>query len=76
MQRNDNESFADYKVRRAASNMEVRMLNYSSKGGKVGAREQRRSLRASQRARGVGITRAPSTRRSAGAAHATYQALH
>lgn len=74
MQRKENESFAHYVLRRAASNKAVRMINIMSKsGGKVGTRESLRSNRAAGRQRGIGITRAASTRRSPGAA---YRAWH
>lgn len=58
MERNQKESFADYKIRRAAANKAVKLINYiANHGGKVGTREQLRNTRASQRQRGIGFTR-------------------
>lgn len=41
MQRKENESFAAYKIRRAAANLAVRRLNWESKGGTANARASR-----------------------------------
>lgn len=41
MERNANESFADYKVRRAAANLAVKMINSESKGGTSNPRANR-----------------------------------
>lgn len=68
MQRNEKESFEAYKARRAESNAAVRSLNAESKGGTKTARENRRASISAGRSRGIGITRAASTSRSAGAA--------
>lgn len=43
MQRKPDESFATYKVRRAAANLTVKRLNSRAKSGPIGTREQLRA---------------------------------
>lgn len=45
MQRHENESFADYKTRRANSNAAVKRINQKAKGGNISSREKARSER-------------------------------
>lgn len=45
MQRHPNESFAAYKVRRAAANLAVKGINADTKGGSVTSRASARSKR-------------------------------
>lgn len=46
MQRHENESFADYKARRAAANLAVKLINHAAKEcGSLTGREQQRRQR-------------------------------
>jgi len=65
MQRNENETFDAYKVRRAASNLAVKNINAESRGGSESSRsKQRQAARDAQKKTPRGIKGMASSHRS------------